>query len=379
MSDIVIKKNSALNISVSLFYTSAFTAAFALLILYSGEAAGAVRSGIELCASGVIPSLFPMMFLSQYIVKSGAAEYAGSLLNKPTRLLFGLPGVCGVALLTAFVGGYPAGARAAETLVSDGKITRAEGERLAYFAFCSGPGFAIGMIGATVYKNKSVGLLILTAQVFSCIIIGIAYRLFSKCSPQTIRRNENCAVSRSPDAFIQSAADTAQTLLNMCSFIILFQVITALLGSTGVNAALGKMTECIGLGDFGKILLPCLSEVTGGTVLSVTAGIPFTAFVAGFGGLSVHFQNFALFRHIRPKKTLYLLTRLIQGIICGIFVRLALKLPCFSHESLPSSAKVLNGIPSDFSRVSTGFGCLMLIMCLMSVICLPSQKETTQL
>ena len=77
--------------------------AFAMLVLYSSDAAEAVRRGVRLCAFSVIPSLFPMMFVSQYVVKSGAAELAGGLLNRPVRFLFGLPGVCGVALLTAFV------------------------------------------------------------------------------------------------------------------------------------------------------------------------------------------------------------------------------------------------------------------------------------
>ena len=364
------------NIMVALLAAAASAAVFALLMMYSGDTAGAVRRGITLCVTSVVPSLFPMLFFSQYVVKSGAAEMAGSLLRKPTGLLFGLPGVCGVALLTAFVGGYPAGARAAETLVDEGKITRREGERLADIAFCAGPGFAIGMIGASVYKNKSVGLLILTAQAFSCIIIGIGSRFLARgYSAPPKNRNQTTDIARNPEAFVQSAADTAATMLHMCSFIILFQVITSLLGSTGVNNMFGRLTEQIGLGNFGNILLPCTVEVTAGSMLSVSEGIPFTAFVAGFGGLSVHFQNFAICRTIRPRKAIYFLTRIIQGGLCSLIVTLSLKLPCFSSVTLPAFSRVLSGIPADFSHVSTGFGCAMLVMCLMSVICLPSKKE----
>lgn len=373
-----IKSRTQQNI-FALWSAAAFIAAFAMLIIYSGDTAAAVRNGITICVSSVIPSLFPMMFLSQYIVKSGAADIAGSLLNKPTHLLFGLPGVCGVAMMTAFVGGYPAGARAAETLVAEGKISRREGERLAETAFCAGPGFAIGMIGAALYKNKSVGLLILTAQGLSCIIIGIAYRfIFGGHDALYQKQHQTSPISHNPDAFVQSAADTAVTLLNMCSFIILFQIITGLLGSTGVNGALGNLTGHMGLGHIGQILLPCVAEVTGGSILSVSVGIPFTAFVAGFGGLSVHFQNFAICRTIRPNKTVYFITRIMQGGLCSLIASLALKLPCFSSAALPTSGMEISGIPADFSHVSTGFGCAMLVMCLMSVLCLPVKKEITR-
>ena len=360
------------------YFAAAVSAAVCgMLIVYSDEASRAVKKGITMCCAGVIPSLFPMMFLSQYMIRSGAAELAGAALEKPARFLLGLPGVCGVALMTAFVGGYPAGAKAAETLVKEGRITRREGMRLAETAFCSGPGFAIGMVGCGLYKNKTVGLLILTAQAFSCIIIGIAYRLFSAVdsSPRDSGfGNEPDAKSHS-DAFVRSATGTASVMLDMCAFIVLFQVITALLERSGINSALEWAVRSAGLGDVGKILLPCAAEVTGGSVLSVKMGLPFTAFVVGFGGLSVHFQIFALCPSIRPDKARYLLVRIAQGAICSLLVRLGLELPYFSGVSLPVWSGAQSDLPMEFSGVSVGFGCAMLVMCLMSVICLPAEKE----
>ncbi|MBQ9901597.1 MAG: hypothetical protein IJM51_04335 [Clostridia bacterium] len=352
----------------------------ALLLLHSDRAAEAVRRGIEICGAGVIPSLFPMMFMSQYIVHSGAAEAAGTLLEKPARLLFGLPGVCGVALLTSFIGGYPAGAKAAETLVSEGRITSAEGKRLVNMAFCAGPGFAIGMVGGELYKNKTVGLMILTAQAISGIIIGIVYRLLSG-RDDGLRfptpRDSSCGSSRS-DAMVKSAAGTASALLHMCSFIILFQVMVSMLELTGVNAAIGALSAKCGMGTSGAILIPCLMEVTGGSIRSVEAGLPFTAFVVGFGGLSVHFQNFAVCPSVRPDKALYIFTRAVQGALCSLMVSLWLRLPCFAETVLPVSGNV-KVIPASFSSVSVGFGGALLVMCLMSVICLPSEKENALL
>ena len=353
-----------------------FIASCVLVLVHSRQTSDAVREGISLCTQSVIPSLFPMLFLSQYLIKSGAAAQAGKLLEKPVRLLFGLPGVCGVAVLTAFVGGYPAGAKSAEALYSEGVITRKEGERLCNTALCAGPGFAVGMIGAGLYNHKSLGLLILTAQVISCIIIGIAYNVSGLRDNRSIRgravpRTEQIGKS---DAFVSAVSDTAESMLHMCGFIVLFRVFAVLLDTAGINAYLGGFTERIGLGAVGSDMLPCISEVTSGSILSVKYGLPFTAFLVGFGGLSVHFQNFALCREIRPRKSVYFITRIAQGTLCGLITSLALRLPCFSDVALPAARTMISGIPTAFSQGSAGFGCALLVMCLMSVICLPQRS-----
>ena len=372
-----IRKRSSLLTFAALLLSSAACGA---VLVFSERTAAAVREGIALCGMSVIPSLFPMMFFSQYMIRSGGAELAGWLLEKPVRALFGLPGVCGVALMTALIGGYPAGAKSAEAMAASGLISREEGERLANIAFCAGRGFAIGMIGADLYKNKSAGLLILTAQALSCIIIGTAYNAINrKRGHSASGRGKNPVTdARNADAFVTAAADTSSAMLGMCGFILLFKVMAALLDASGINRALGMLSEYLGAGSLGYNLLPCLSEVTAGSLLSVRYGLPFTAFVVGFGGLSVHFQNFAACRGLRLSKPRYFLTRIIQGALCSLIVSLALRLPWFSALALPASGAVISGIPAGFSRGSSQFGCAMLVMCLMSVICLPNRKRSTE-
>ena len=348
-----------------------------MVLVNSEQAAEAVRRGIGMCVQSVIPSLFPMIFLSQYLIKSGGAEEIGSMLNKPTKLLFGLPGVCGVALLTGMFGGFPAGARAAETLTESGAITRRQGQRLATIAFCSGPGFTIGMVGAELYKNKSAGLLILTAQIISSIIIGMTMRLFSgkKLMTSDERGYSNSAKSAGrADAFVESASDAASTVIAMSSFIVVFQVIAAMLDVARINAYLAVLFGRLGAQQLGECIVPCIIEVTGGSILSVNIGLPFTAFVVGFGGLSVHFQNFAVCRKIRLNKLKYIFVRLIQGGVCTVIVSLALELPCFAEVCSPVSLVMDGASPVSFSRISVSFGVIMLVMCLMSVICLPNQS-----
>lgn len=354
----------------------------AVVLLHTAQAAEAVRSGLRLCAGSVIPSLFPMIVLSQYMIKSGGAQQIGVLLNAPTKRLFGLPGVCGAALLTGMIGGYPAGARAAATLVESGQISRREGERLANIAFCSGPGFTVGMIGAQLYKNKLAGLLILTAQMVSCIIIGMMWNGMQHMPRRKEWASQHPHISpvhtesRSSDAFVQSVSDAAATVLTMCGFVVIFQVIVAMMEAAGVNALAERVLERIGLDAFKTVLLSAISEVTAGSVMSVRLGLPFTAFVVGFGGLSVHFQNFAICRCVGLRKATYFFWRAVQGLLCGLLVTAALQLPCFAQICQPAAALTGNDGTAAFSPVSNTFGILMLVMCLMSVICLPGKHHS---
>ena len=63
--------------------------ALAILLLRQAEtAAQAVRDGVQLCLTSVIPALFPFFAVSSLLVALGAAEAAGRVLAHPFRRLF---------------------------------------------------------------------------------------------------------------------------------------------------------------------------------------------------------------------------------------------------------------------------------------------------
>ena len=74
--------------------------ALAILLLRQAEtAAQAVRDGIQLCLTSVIPALFPFFAVSSLLVALGAAEAAGRALARPFGRLFRCGGAGCAALL----------------------------------------------------------------------------------------------------------------------------------------------------------------------------------------------------------------------------------------------------------------------------------------
>ena len=130
----------------------------AILLLRQAEtAAQAVRDGVQLCLTSVIPALFPFFAASSLLVALGAAEAAGRVLARPFRQLFRCGGAGCAALLLGLVGGYPVGARTAAELVRRGELSPAEGARLLTFCNNAGPAFAIGVAGVSVFGSARRG------------------------------------------------------------------------------------------------------------------------------------------------------------------------------------------------------------------------------
>ena len=103
--------------------------------------------GLLFCAQILIPSLFPFMVLSSFVVNCGISGILSRFLAPVTKSFFRLPGSAGVTILLSMFGGYPVGARGIRTLLDRGLITREEGARMLCFAVGAGPAFVIFAVG----------------------------------------------------------------------------------------------------------------------------------------------------------------------------------------------------------------------------------------
>ena len=116
-----------------------------VLLIVDGQAAlQSASEGIALCLRTVIPSLFPFLFLCSLITASLWGEKIPWLRRISKRL--GIPKGGESLLLSAFLGGYPAGAQMIGTLFQEGKLNRQEAQRLLPLCNNAGPAFLFGMV-----------------------------------------------------------------------------------------------------------------------------------------------------------------------------------------------------------------------------------------
>ena len=257
----------------------AASAAAALLLLRPQKAASAVRAGLALCAGTVVPSLFPFFAAISLLLQLGAAEALGRLCAPIMRPLFRMRGVCALPLLAGLLGGYPSGAKTAASLYAQGRITRQEAELLLGFCDNCGPAFLLGCVGAGVLGNPDAGLWLYAVHILSAILAGILLcRLSGDRGPVLLGSALPAAPVSFPQALTSSVTGALASTLNVCAFVVFFQVLSALPPAPPPPLVLGIL------------------EMVGG-VASLTpgpGGFAAAAALVGWGGLSVHCQAMSL-------------------------------------------------------------------------------------
>ncbi len=336
---------------------------FVLTAVFPSAAADGVKKGLELCLSMVIPSLFPLMFASLLLIRTGIADKLSRGLSRPAALLFRIPENTGFVLFAAMCGGYPAGAAAVKELYLQGTISAKQAERMSYFTVSAGPAFVLGAVGAGIYRSSAAGFLLLAVLCISVIAVGVIMSLFSKKEYTDVTlKNEK----QNQNAFVTSARDSAGTLLSVCIFVVLFAYLFALIRAIGIDKLTEKLFLMLGFSEnTSRAILPCILEVSGGCVAASEAGFPLVAFALGFGGLSVHFQIFSVLDGIPINKIKFIFIRLVQGVICALLTYVLM--PCLPESAVQTLSV---GVQINAMPTVSGSGCLV-VMCLMAVMCLP--------
>lgn len=300
----------------------------AVVLVFSKECGSGAVEGIRLCLTVLIPSLFPFMVISSFIVKSGLSYQIGKPLRGITKHLFGLNECFAPIIILSILGGYPIGAKGISEIYIRGEADERECKKASLFCVCSGPGFLVNYIGSSIYNNKKVGLILLFSQIISVLILGILNNIFDKRRNNYISDKELC-IKNEPigNSLVKAVADGSKGMLAICSFVVIYSAFAGIL-----NAVLAD-------GLFKNSLL-CLFEVCSAVnVMSKSCPIEAVAFASGFGGLCVHFQIYSALGELKISKLLFYVYRIMQGIITALLTHAGLMIlniakPVFSTATI---------------------------------------------
>lgn len=351
------------------------TAAVAAVLLAAGilcfpnQCAQGAKRGLNFCGDILIPSIFPFLVLSVFVVKSGVSKALSRFLHPVTKKLFRLPGSAGATVLIGLIGGYPSGARGVKTLLDAGEITPKQARQMLCFTVGAGPAFVISVAGSGLLGSTQTGIILFASQFFSALLLGIAVGLFSK--KEEIRGPKHGAPSSPPmpvsSALVEAAADGASSMISMCSFVILFSALLMILDQSGLSAFFREAFTFLGLPDpLAASLVPVLLEVTTGSSAAAAAGAsaPFLSFALGWAGLCVDFQIFSMLRSVSFSKTIFLLFRLFHGLLSACFTVIGLHMFPVAETVFFSTGQKLSG---GLALRADG-GLLLLLLCVVFLL-----------
>jgi sporulation integral membrane protein YlbJ len=341
--------------------TAVLLTACALLIFPAAAAQGA-RNGIGYCLQILVPSLYPFMVLSVFVVKCGLSEKIGKLFETPARAILKLPGSTAATILMSAIGGYPTGARSISALYESGSINESQAARMLCFCVNAGPAFVISAVGTGFLRDPQAGMILFASQILASLILSVLCGITAKNEPAS-KPLKKLHPEKVSDAFISSAADAAHAMMNMCCFVVLFAALIGLLRLWVISPRSGTV-------------LSALLEVTGGCSDIAKLGAPLWvfSFAIGWGGICVHFQVISSATRIRVGLARFVFFRLLHGILAaaityGLTQIFPVSKEVFSNTAVPLAASLSGSVPAAAALVG---------LCAVFVLSLPQEELEIQ-
>ncbi|MEG1426878.1 MAG: hypothetical protein RSC76_04240, partial [Oscillospiraceae bacterium] len=276
-------------------YFIVFTLLFISSIVFRNKLSLGVSFGIRYSLNVLIPSLFPLIFLSSLLSVSSLSGGFSKLFSPLTRQLFKLPGNCFLPIFMGLTCGYPVGAKLTAALFRDKKINAEEAGQLLLFVMNPGIPFSVLFVGGVLFRDLSLGFRIFGATCGASLLLGIL-----SCIRKPVPQKRDFSDSGLPllQAVNTAAKSALEATSTMCLYLVIFSAYLPLLHSWGVFQELVRhLASPLFTQPEIATILSFLGEVVQGTNDGVRLKVSAEIFALGlsFGGVCIHFQIFSFF------------------------------------------------------------------------------------
>lgn len=273
-------------------YISVFTAIFCLisLFVFPQETKASAKTALEICAKSFIPSVFPFMVCSKWIINAYISSQKSLIPSSPIFCGLSKNGI--IVLIIGALSGFPNGAVIAGTMFRAGMIFKEEAEKISKYSGIVSPSFCIIWFGGSVMKNHCCGLLVFASLICSNILIMTVENIFlekkeQKCS--LILQNNNIIASSS---FTEIISESSSAMLDICAYITFFSCFGRIIAKIAASVFPFAVTnETV-------FFLRGITEVSCGIAavenLNFGQRMLWGSLIMGFGGISSVMQFFSV-------------------------------------------------------------------------------------
>lgn len=249
--------------------------------------ASTVADSLIVCFYKLIPSIFPFMVLSGFLIKL----IGNNTYKEKSRL-------SPLIIFLSWVSGF---------IVGPGFISRLEEKQdttcLVFLTSNAGVGFVISYVGVALWGNIFLGIYLYLTQIFTSVVL---YLIFNKSTLTFNHGNQKNTIFSSISLSIQEGT---HTMLDICGFSVFFSILRQLLLLI-INS------------DFVSLLFASALEISSGAITAVSAKNVLlcaflTGFTVGFGGICMCMQTFAVCKNANVNKIKFFNLKLLQGLLCG--------------------------------------------------------------
>lgn len=277
-----------------------------ITIIFSDKISQRIVETATDTANTVLPSLFPFMVLSDFMVKSDLCSYLKIFPGKFLGFFAGIKDEVTCAVILGLLSGFPVGASMICEMYKGGDISKKDAEKALCVSHNTGPAFPISFIGTYLYGNTAFGVCVYFSQILSMILLS---RIIFKSS-----KNTEMIVSQSREKVNYTAALTdaikksAFCCITVCASIVFWKTVCEFFTvfSPTINAVIISFFEF----SSGSIAAAEIGGISGAAIIG---------FAVGFGGLAAMFQaaSFSSDSGLSLSKAFFF--KIAQGITCALF------------------------------------------------------------
>lgn len=287
-------------------YCILLCASFLYLLLFPKNTVAAASYGLTLWFDTLVPTLFPIMVLSNLLIHTNLASRLTAPLNKPIGRLLGISPCGAYAMLAGFTCGYPIGVKVLSDLRSQDLISAPEAIYLAAFCNNVSPAFILSYLIGGHLLSEAYTLPTLVIVYGAPLLYGIFSNYRFQKSRQVFLPAENKASFTAPNFAMIDACiiNSIQNITKLGGYIILFSVLTAM--TEHLPAAFVNLRACLcgaleittGIHKIAELYLPFST----GYLLLIAATV--------FGGLCSAAQSDSMLEEIGIPMKQYLKARI---------------------------------------------------------------------
>jgi len=340
-----------------IFCISLCIIASGLLLVFPQNCADGVRRGLRLCAETMVPSLFPFLVLSSFILSSGITDFAGEKTDRIFRKIFRCSGICGCTIFFSLFAGFPVGCSMASELYSKNKITQSEARRIALSSVNAGPAFVIGAVGTMMLSSFRAGVILFVSLSLSSLIIAFLSRfILAENMPVTKKSTRSVSISQS---LVSSVYNASKSMFSICAWIILFSCLINIISYSG-----GNEKFILSLKAFFEVSTGCAELANKESPVVLAA-------ILGWSGLCVHCQVFPYILRIGLKAKYFFCSRILHAMLSSVICHLLLKIfPC-AVSVFSSGTETITKIFAVSAPAAAG----LILMCAIFILDLDTSKK----
>lgn len=255
---------------------------------------GAIQ-GLMLCYRVMVPSIFPFLYLSNLFVRTVSTEDSGVI--EYIANILGIPSNAKAAIIPAFLGGYPVGAKTVADLYKRDCVDKLCAERMLSFCSNAGPAFLFGMV-AMQFPKRICAWCIWGIQLVSAWFCSRVFPIVeSKHEPVAFRREHNAPMEAAILAMAQ-----------ICGWVILFRIVIELLNVTNLKT----------VSPVFYVILSGIIDLSNGCTMLQQISSDELRFIAvngllSFGSLCVLLQTISVCQPLRIRY--YMIGKIMQAVL----------------------------------------------------------------